>query len=262
MPVSFLGRLSDDPDGRTLLDQLITDGVGVDLVSTGHEKTSRAIAHLDAGGRAEYEFEFEGTSAPNLTPDMLPGRLPVDCHAIVFGSLGLVLEPLATTLLGVIERERAGRVVVLDPNVRPGLIPDGEYRMRLRRAIAFSNIVKASDSDLAWLYEGAGYGEAAALLLEEGARLVVVTLGSKGAFAAHRELRVAVPAMPVEIADTIGAGDAFGAALIAWLHDRGKLRADLNLSERDVRDALEFACRAAAITCSRAGADPPWRSEM
>jgi fructokinase len=226
--------------------------VSIDLVSIGNEKTTMAVATLDASGRAGYEFVVEGTSAPQLTPAMLPPRLSADVEAIVFGSLGLVLEPMATTLFDLVDRERGGPVLVLDPNVRPGLIPDSEYRDRLHRALGLSDVVKASDADLAWVYEGATHQEAAERLLEQGVRLAVVTRGARGAFAAHRDLRVSVPAVPVDVVDTIGAGDAFGAALLAWLHDHDSLRAGLRLTEDDLRSALEVACRAAAITCSSA----------
>jgi fructokinase len=93
-------------------------------------------------------------------------------------------------------------------------------------------------------------------------KLVVVTLGAEGAFAAHRDLRIVVDAAPVQVVDTIGAGDAFGAGLLAWLHDHGAVLPDLRLDEAELRSAVGFACLAAGITCSRAGADPPWRSEM
>jgi fructokinase len=128
--------------------------------------------------------------------------------------------------------------------------------------ISQSTIVKTSDADLAWLYPGMGYEDAADRILGDGARLVVVTLGAQGAFAAHRGFHLAVDAVHVDVVDTIGAGDAFGAALLAWLHDHDAIQPDLHLEKEAVKDALDFACLAAALTCSRAGADPPWKSEM
>jgi fructokinase len=169
---------------------------------------------------------------------------------------------MASTLVELIRRERDGRVVMIDPNVRIGLDSDGEYRDRLQAMISQSTIVKASDADLAWLYPGMGYEDAADRILGDGARLVVVTLGARGAFAAHRGFHVAVDAVKVVVVDTIGAGDAFGAALLAWLHDHDAIQPDLHLEKEEVKAALEFACLAAALTCARAGADPPWKSEM
>ena len=128
--------------------------------------------------------------------------------------------------------------------------------------ISQSAIVKASDSDLAWLYPGDDHERAAERILDRGVALVVVTLGARGAFGAHRDLRIRVDAPQVEVVDTIGAGDAFGAALLAWLHDQQADRRDISLESDELRSALEFACLGAALTCAREGADPPWKWEM
>jgi len=173
-----------------------------------------------------------------------------------------VLEPMASTLLELLDRERHGRAIMVDPNVRAGLMPDTEYRDRLHTVLAGSTIVKASDADLAWLYPDLDYHRAAERLLGEGAGVVVVTLGADGAFAAHRDVRVSAGAVTVDVVDTIGAGDAFGAGLLAWLHDHEALEPDLHLEEQELRAAIEFAGLVAALTCTRAGADPPWRSEV
>jgi fructokinase len=262
VPTAFLGRLSNDVFGRELADLLVSDGANLELSSVGSEPTTIAVAEVDNAGLAEYEFLVEGTSAPNLTLDMVPARLSPDVRAIHLGTLGLVLQPMASTLVELIRRERDGRVVMIDPNVRIGLASDGEYRDRLQAMISQSTIVKTSDADLAWLYPGMGYEDAADRILGDGARLVVVTLGAQGAFAAHRGFHLAVDAVHVDVVDTIGAGDAFGAALLAWLHDHDAIQPDLHLEKEAVKDALDFACLAAALTCSRAGADPPWKSEM
>ena len=262
VPTAFLGHLSDDAFGRELADLLLSDGASLELSSVGSEPTTIAVAEVDNAGLAEYEFLVEGTSAPNLTLDMVPARLSPDVRAIHLGTLGLVLQPMASTLVELIRRERDGRVVMVDPNVRIGLASDGEYRDRLQAMISQSTIVKASDADLAWLYSGMGYEDAADRILGDDARLVVVTLGAQGAFAAHRGFHLAVDAVHVDVVDTIGAGDAFGAALLAWLHDHDAIQPDLHLEKEAVKDALDFACLAAALTCSRAGADPPWKSEM
>ncbi len=262
VPTAFLGRLSTDPLGRQLAGSLVADGVSLELASIGPEPTTIAIANVDSEGLAEYEFRVQGTSAPNLTPDVIPARLNGDIQALHLGTLGLVLEPMASTLIELLRRERGGRVVMVDPNVRVGLIPDVEYRRRLDAVLCQSTIVKASDTDLAWLHPDLGYERAAERMLREGVKLVVVTLGAEGAFAAHRDFRVTVEAARVQVVDTIGAGDAFGGGLLAWLHDHGAVSTDLHLEEAELKAAVSFACLAAGITCSRAGADPPWRSEM
>ncbi len=262
VPTAFLGRLSTDAFGRDLAGLLKEDGADLQFATIGPESTTIAVADVDSEGFAEYQFLIQGTSAPNLTPEMLPEHFRPDVSALHLGTLGLVLEPMASTLAGLAERESGRRLLMLDPNIRLGLIPEDEYRERLRTVISQSTIVKASDTDVAWLYPEVDYERAADLLLNEGARLAVVTLGADGAFGAHHDFRVRVAAPPVDVVDTIGAGDAFGAALLAWLHDHGCLNPDLSLEEDELRAALEFACLAAAITCTRAGADPPRRSEM
>jgi fructokinase len=125
-----------------------------------------------------------------------------------------------------------------------------------------TTIDKASDSDLAWLFPDRDYLSAAEEMIVRGIPLVVVTLGAAGAYAAHRDLRVHVAAPPVQVVDTIGAGDAFGAGLLAWLHDHDLMRPDVELDETTLRAALAYACLAASLTCARAGADPPWKREV
>ncbi len=262
VPTAFLGHLSDDESGRELAQLLVGDGASLELATVSHEKTTIAVADLDSEGVAQYQFMVEGTSAPLLTPEMVPAGLAADVTALHLGTLGMVLEPMASTLIDLVRREHGRRVVMLDPNIRLGVIPDDEYRARLQEVIAQSTIVKGSEADLAWLYPGASYESAAEALLDAGARLVVVTLGACGAFGAQGDSQVTVDAVPVDVVDTIGAGDAFGAALLAWLDEHGGLQVDLRLGQADLESALAYACLAAAITCSRPGADPLWKGEM
>ena len=262
VPTAFLGRLSNDVFGRQLADLLISDGASLELASIGSEPTTTAMAEIDSAGFATYQFQVQGTSAPNLTPEMVPEQLGPQVRAIHAGTLGLVLEPMASTLISLIRREHGKRLVMLDPNIRVGLVPDAEYRDHLRAAISMSTIVKASVADLAWLYPGTGYDEAAELILGEGVGLAVVTLAADGAFGAHRDARIHVGAPHVEVVDTIGAGDAFGAGLLAWLHDHDAIKPDLFLEPDELREALGFACLAGALTCTHAGAEPPWKAEM
>lgn len=259
VPAAFLGRLSDDEYGRELASLLEADGVSLALATVGHDPTTVAVADVDEAGVAEYRFEVEGTSAPNLTREMLPKRLPSEVEAIHVGTLGLVLEPMASTLIELVQRESQGRLVMLDPNIRQAMTPD---RHRLNGVVARSTVVKGSDADLAWMFPDLSYQDAAERLLAMGVELVVVTLGANGAFAVTPDCQVRVDAVKVNVLDTIGAGDAFGAALLAWLHDHDGVRPELRLDKAQLQALLEFACLAAAITCSRAGADPPWKREM
>ena len=263
VPTSFLGRLSTDAFGRMLAQRLAADGVDLSLTSLGSEPTTLAVAEVDGDGLADYQFYFEATSAPNLTPAMLPSRLDESVTALHVGTLGLILEPMASTLFDLVSRESAHRLVMLDPNVRPALITDpGAYRARIKTLMAQSTIVKASDADLAWLFPDLDLEAAAEQILAYGANLVVVTLGAQGAFGVVPGIQKRVAAPSVEVVDTIGAGDAFGAALLAWLHDRGALKTDLTLGAADLESALEFACLVASLTCTRAGAEPPRRAAL
>lgn len=261
-PAAFLGHLSTDEAGRRLASLLTEDSVRLDFVSLGPEPTTTAIAELDGAGGAKYRFVVEGTSVPDLTSEMVPRDFGEDLEGLYFGGLGLALEPVGSTVTELVAREHPKSFLMIDPNVRGGLGPEDRYRERLLQSMRLSTLVKASDADLAWLYPGVGYEAASRAALELGARAVVVTLGANGAFAVHggKEVRVAAPR--VDVVDTIGAGDAFGAALVAWLRDHDRLRPQLALTEDELRASLEFACLAAAVTCTRAGADPPTRLEL
>jgi fructokinase len=263
VPTAFLGRLSTDAFGRQLADVLAADGADLSLTSFGPEPTTLAIAEVDSRGYAAYRFVTAGTSAPNLTPAALPASLAPEVNALHVGTLGLLLEPIAATLLELVQRESGRRLVMLDPNIRPALLTDvPRYRGRLDAIMAHSTIIKGSEADLAWLFPELDVESAAERLLGHGPRLVIATLGAQGALGASAGIRVRVPAPTVDVVDTIGAGDAFGAALLAWLHERGALTTDLSLDPAELRSALEFACFAASLTCTRPGADPPWRSEL
>jgi fructokinase len=273
VPTQFLGRLSTDAFGQQLRDLLAADGADLSLTSFGPEPTTLAIADVDPDGHAAYRFIVDGTSAPSLTRPMLPASLPSGVRALHVGTLGLVFEPMATTIAGLIEREHENLLVMVDPNIRPSALPNspppftgegqgGGYRSRLERVISQSTIVKASDADMAWLYPEVELVSAARALLARGPSLVVVTLGADGAFGICGGTEVHVPAPVVDVVDTIGAGDAFGAGLLAWLYDHDRLSRDLHLERDELHAALEFACLVASITCTRAGADPPRRADL
>ncbi len=262
VPAAFLGHFSTDEFGRLLADQLAGDGASLALATFGPEPTTVAVANIGRDGLAEYEFFIDGTSAPNLTLDMIPAELPAQVKAVHLGTLGLVLDPMAKSLAALVRREHRRRLVMLDPNIRPILTTDPQYRPRLDSLISQSTIVKASDADLDWLFPGLDRMAAARALLARGPKMVVVTLGAEGAVGMTASAEVRVPAPAVRVVDTIGAGDAFGAALLAWLHDHGRLSRDLRLDREELRAALEFACLVASITCTRPGADPPRRAEL
>ena len=176
-----------------------------------------------------------------------------------------MLGSSAQTYELLLRREYGSRVISLDPNVRPALFPDREaYRGRIERLLRFATLVKASADDLAWLYPGAGHVDTAMRWLDAGPSVVVVTLGSNGAVGLTSDAVVNSPGFRVKVADTVGAGDAFMAALLARLDDRSLLnyRAIAAPSEDTLADALAYANRAAALSCTRRGADPPTRLQL
>ena len=263
VPVQFLGHLSRDAFGKQLCDLLAADGADLALTSVGPEPTTLAIVEVNATGHAAYRFVSDGSSAPNLTREMVPASFGPDVSALHVGTLGLVFEPIANTIAALVDREHSQRLVMVDPNIRPTVVKGAaNYKARLDRIIAQSTIIKASDADIDWLFPGLDRMAAARSLLARGPKLVVVTLGPEGAIGVTTSAEVRVPAPAVQVVDTIGAGDAFGAALLAWLYDHKRLSRDLRLEREELRQALEFACLVASITCTRPGADPPRRAEL
>ena len=256
-PVAFLGRLSTDGLGAVLEGILAADGVDRSAVVHTDQPTTLALAYLDADRGATYHFYHAGTSVPGLTTEAALGALPDAVAALHVGTLGLMLEPLATALEAVVETLADRTLIAVDPNCRPGMIdaPDA-YRARLGRVLRRSHVVKVSADDLAWLDPGTPPVAAARALLDLGPTVVLLTCGADGAIAVGRsgELRVAAPA--IQVADTIGAGDAFTGAFLAWWRSRGLDRD--GLADDDlVGRATEFAVLVSALTCERPGASPP-----
>lgn len=261
-PAAYLGRVSTDRFGARLRRELEADGVRLDAVVATDAPTTLALAELDPAGAARYRFYAAGTSAPGLTAEAATAALPERVATFYVGTLGLVFEPMASTLETIAGRVGEATLVAVDPNCRPAAIDDPvAYRARLRRVLARADVVKASEDDLAWIDPGAGAVAAARALLSPEHAVALVTLGAAGALVVTAADVVEVPSPAVAVADTIGAGDAFMGAFLARWHGRGLGRGDLARRD-DVVDAAAFACRVAAITCSRAGADPPRASEL
>jgi len=259
-PVAFLGRLSCDRFGRTLEAMLEADGVGLGCVVRTDEPTTLALAEVDAAGAARYRFYERATSAPGLEPAEALAALPPDVTVLHVGTLGIHLEPIATAVEALVERVAGTALVVVDPNVRAGVLADpAAFRARLDRLLERADLLKLSEDDLAWLTPGMAPDEGVRSLLG-GARAGVVTLGGQGALVVGPAgaMRVAAPA--VDVVDTIGAGDAFGGGLVAWWHMRDLGRDPLGDLDTLV-EATTFACRVAALTCARAGATPPTLAE-
>jgi fructokinase len=257
--VAFVGAISVDRFGTMLAARLAADGVATDHALRLDVPTTLAAAELDEHGAASYRFYFEGTSAPALAG--LPDDLSPD---VVFtGGLGLVFEPMAETIERlVVDRDREACVAMVDVNCRPFTIADrASYVARVDRVVAAADIVKVSDEDLAYLDPGTEPIIAARRLLAGGPQVVLLTAGGAAVtvLAAHGE--VEVPVEPVEVVDTIGAGDSFGGGFLAWWTATGRRPVDL-ASLDIVVSAVRAASQVAGIVCTRRGAEPPWRAEL
>lgn len=260
-PTRFLSRVSLDTFGDALLTGLRESGVATDLVQRGPEPTTLAVVGFDEGGSARYSFYAEGTADRRVVD---PGPLPAGTTALALGTLGMVLEPGASVYERLLHREaRRGVLTALDPNIRAGLIDDAEaYRARFATWLPSTSLLKLSEEDASWLAGDTALDRAVPAWLAAGVRAVVLTRGADGLTVFSESAgAVAVPTDPVVVADTIGAGDTVLGALLAWLHDRGVADPGL-LPEGEWRSAAAFAARAAAITVSRPGADPPTRADL
>ncbi len=263
VPVGFFSGLSSDLFGQQLREVLAASHVGSDYAAVSDRPTTLAFVRL-VDGHASYAFYDENTAGRMLSEGDLPA-LADDVHAMLFGAISLIPEPCGSTYETLMKREHGRRVIMLDPNIRPGFIPDRQKHLdRIRRMMAMADIVKLSDEDLGWFGEPTTHEEIIARWLKDGPKLIVMTRGSRGAIAYTNQCTVAVDAEQVTVVDTVGAGDTFNAGVLASLHESGVLTkpALAELSEDTIRDALTLGVKAAAITVSRAGANPPWRNEL
>ena len=260
--VLYLGRISRDPLGERLRQQLARDGVDLSAAVATDALTTLAMAQVDSAGVARYRFYERETSASGLTIEEARAALPARIGTLYLGTLGLVLEPLATTLETIVSDVDDDTLVALDPNCRPATIADpAAYRARLARLLSRADVVKVSEEDLAWLAPGIEPVDAARRLLVDDDTIALVTLGRAGACVVTRRDALAVTAPAVRVVDTIGAGDAFmGGFLARWRAD-GLGRQDLTRLDT-VADAAAFACRVAALTCTRPGAEAPELQEL
>lgn len=260
--VAFLGRLSNDRFGVMLREALAADEVDLDLVETTEAPTTLAIAELDDRGSATYRFHTAGTAAPGLTAEAVRRAMAQTPDALHVGTLGLVLEPMASVLVAGVEVAPEATLVMVDPNCRPLVIADREaYLDRLGRVLRRADVVKVSAEDAAFISPGVSLEEAARHLLAAGPSVVLATGGARAVLVVGRgfTFEVAVPA--VATVDTVGAGDAFGGAFLARWMERGLGRTDL-ANAAAVREAVNLAIEVASLTCQRAGADPPRRHEV
>ncbi|WPZ22317.1 carbohydrate kinase [Sulfitobacter faviae] len=263
--VGMLSGLSSDMFGRQLVDGLKASHVDVSHVVLSDRPTTLAFVRL-VGGHATYDFYDENSAGRMITPEDMPA-LSGEVSALYFGGISLACEPGADAYAELLARNAEGRAVMIDPNIRPGFIKDIErYRQRLDRMLALSDIVKVSDEDLNWINPAPlSLRDKVAELLKKGPSVVILTRGGEGAtgYLANGE-EVQVPAVKAEIVDTVGAGDTFNAGVLAKMSELGQLHksALATLAPEVLSEALAYGARVAAVTVSRAGANPPWVEEI
>ena len=261
-PAWFSTCFADDDYGRLIADQLDRAGVRLASDPSAVERTSTAVATIGPDGAASYVFDFDWRLSPLMLDD---GVVPVVVHT---SSLGAVVLPGADEVVAVVERLRGSATISYDVNARPVVTGAGpEIIDRVERLTSLTDVVKASDEDLEALWPGRSLAESARHLLSLGPAVVVVTRGDEGAFWVSRTAEGAVASVSVVVADTIGAGDTFGAALIDGLWQRdllgaGRREALVALDADTWSEVLTWAATVASVTVSRPGADPPYRHEL
>lgn len=259
----FLSGISTDLFGAQLMAALADSGVDAALSIRSDRPTTLAFVTL-VDGQASYAFYDENTAGRMLVPGDMPA-LPANVRALFLGGISLPVEPCGAAYEALMLREADARLVMIDPNIRPGFIRDEPaYRARLSRMIAKADIVKLSDEDLHWL-EGPGeIAELVRRVLTRGPKVVFITEGARGAHAFSADLSLFEPARQVTVVDTVGAGDTFNAGVLAALDRAGALSktAVAGADAALLGACLKLGTAAAAITVSRAGANPPWAKEL
>ncbi len=264
-PVGFVSGISTDLFGNMLLQNLTESNVDTGNVVMSDRRTTLAFVTLE-NGQARYLFFDENSAGRMLDPEQLPA-IPDSTSALYFGGISLINAPAADFYVALAMREADKRVIMADPNIRMDFVlNEADYRARLGRLVAHTDILKVSDEDLDWIVPGPlTLLEKADKLLTDGPDLVIVTRGSEGALGLYgTDSVVEVPAQRATVADTVGAGDTFNSGVLAALSAQGLLSKSAlrNLTEQQVAGALAMGAKVAGITVSRPGANPPWAHEL
>jgi fructokinase len=257
--VHFIDGISSDAYGQSARSELLNDSVNLDLALASDKPMCTATVTLDAAGGASYEFLIDGTATFDFAASWLPDPYRYQPQVLHIGTLVTVIEPGASALYDWAMQVAELAPIVFDPNIRPSVMPDRDlYEAAVEKWAALSAVIKVSDDDLAWLFPGQAIEDVANRWISDGAFLVVVTQGANGLMGYTSEGRVEVPGVKVDVVDTVGAGDTVGAIIVEAMlaHGLVELRGDL------LRSVLSRAAAAAAITCSRKGAQPPYKHEL
>ena len=255
----FIGGLSSDAYGQMMRAQFTAAGVGLRFTPTHDLPTCTANVSIAADGSASYKFVIDGTATFAYDEKNLPDVAKENVEAIYFGTLATIVEPGASVLFEWMKRA-AGKVpIIFDPNIRPSVLSDRErYQATVARFLQISDVVKASTDDIEWLYPDMHEFEVAKSWLEHGVKLVVITRGEIGLVGITAEHMIEVPGITVEVVDTVGAGDTVGAVIAEGIVRHGFERA----RTVELSHILHRAVQASAITCSRQGAQPPYKKEL
>ncbi len=257
--VYFIDGISSDEYGQMSRKELLDDEVKLDLALSSDKPTCLAIVSLDEKGGASYEFKIEGTATFDFSASWLPDPSRYKPSVLHIGTLVTVIQPGADVLYDWAMQVAEFAPIVFDPNVRSAVMGDRDvYVAAVERWVALSSVVKVSDDDMAWLYPGQRYEDVAARWIGDGVSLVVVTRGVNGLVGITAEGSVEVPGVKVEVADTVGAGDTVGAIIVEAMVEKGILA----LTGDVLKGVLNRAAVAAGITCSRKGAQPPYKHEL
>lgn len=257
--VHFIDGISTDAYGEMSREELLRDEVKLDLAHKTDKPTALAIVSLDSNGSASYEFKLENTATFDFNLDWLPDPSRHKPNVLHIGTLATVIQPGELALYDWALQVAEFAPIVFDPNIRPAVLADRDlYEAAIEKWAAISSVIKVSDDDLAWLFPEQSLDDVAERWVRDGAALVVITRGIQGLIGFTADGAVEVPGVKVEVADTVGAGDTVGAIIVEAMIEKGIMALTGDL----LQEVLHRAAKAASITCSRPGAQPPYKHEL
>lgn len=257
--VQFIDGISTDEDGQAARKNLLDDEVKLDLALTSDKPTCLAIVSLDAKGGASYEFKIAGTATFDFSLDWLPDPSRYKPNVLHIGTLVTAIQPCADVLYDWALQVAEFAPIIFDPNIRPAVLSDRDaYVALVEKWVAISSVIKVSDDDLVWLYPGQELADIASRWVRDGVALVVVTHGAQGLVGYTAEGATKVDGVKIDVADTVGAGDTVGAIIVEAMVEKGIM----TLIGEELEATLRRAAIAAGITCSRKGAQPPYKHEL
>ena len=255
----FIDGISTDDYGQMAKAELVASGVKLNYIKYSDKLTCLAIVSLSDSGAASYEFVIENTATFDFTPDWLPNPQTERPSLLHIGTLATVIEPGASVLFDWAQSVAKVAPIVFDPNIRPAVKSDrNQYLMQVERWVSISSVIKVSDEDIRWLYPSLEIDQVVNNWLAKGPRMIVVTYGDKGLAGYRAGEKVIVDAVKIVVVDTVGAGDTVGAILVESIVKDGLD----TLSGVRLEMMLKRAAKAAAITVSRSGANPPTLKEI